>query len=106
MRDNLGGVLYLWFTTAVLLVGGVGVGQLGFPEAGSDGPVLCDDKVMGPGDRCLVMFDGSRTSHSYEDLHAEKLAGQGWDPLFLVIGGLMLAGGLVCLGYLVRRYRR
>lgn len=106
MQDNLGGVIYLWFTTAVLLLGGVGVLQLGFPKGGSDGPVLCNDDVMGPGDRCLVMSSGSSSSHSYEELHAEQLAGHGWELTGLVIGGLMLAGGLLSLSVLVRFYRR
>lgn len=81
-----------WLTTGLLVLGGFGVAQLGFPKAGSDDPILCHDEVMGPGDVCLSMSGGSSTSHSYGELHAEKLAGHGWEPTFVVIGGLMLAG--------------
>ena len=106
MRDNDGGGIFQWLTAALLVLGGYGVAQLGFPKAGSDGPILCDDDVMGPGDRCLVMSSGSSSSHSYEDLHAEKLAGHGWELTFVVIGGLMLAAGLLSLVYLVRAASR
>jgi hypothetical protein len=60
-------------------------------RGGSDGPVLCDDDVTGPSD---------------EELHAEQLAGHGWELTGLVIGGLMLAGGLLSLSVLVRFHRR
>jgi hypothetical protein len=106
MGYNEGGEVHQWFTAGLFVLGGFGVAQLGFPKAGSDDPILCDDEVMGPGDVCMSMSGGSSTSHSYEELHAEKLAGHGWELTFVVIGGLMLAAGLLSLAYLVRAARR
>ncbi|MFI9387788.1 hypothetical protein [Kutzneria sp. NPDC052558] len=88
--------VYSWLTAVFFLLGGVGIMQIGFPRAGSDDPILCHDEVMGPGDVCMTMSSGSSSSHSYEELHAEKLAGHGWELAPVIVGGLMLLAG-VCM---------
>ncbi|MFI9387787.1 hypothetical protein [Kutzneria sp. NPDC052558] len=102
---DLGSVV-LWIVPAIMLVAGVAIVPKGFPTAGSDGPVMCGDEVMGPGDSCRLEVSGSISINTYEELHAKQLAGHGWEPEAFGIGGAFLLIGLLGVAGVVYAYRR
>ncbi len=102
-----GGSWFTWVWVIVLpLFLGVLFFPLGLPKAPDHGPVLCDGKVMRPGDTCDVIVNGVGDLRGYATLRAQQDAGRGVEPIALTFGSGMLLIGLGSIGLLIRLLRR
>jgi hypothetical protein len=87
---------------AIFLLVGLGIVGASVQSlvAGPSSAVMCNNRVMQPGDRCEIRSNGSSTTHSYSEMKSDKnsivapVVGMIFGGIVLLIGGAAVRSGL------------